>query len=290
MLKRCAFLTMQDMTGFFAYDQLAIEPLNQLGWSVEEIPWDQADVVWGQYQAVVIRSTWDYQNRPAEFLRVLEAIEASGAKLFNPAHVCQWNMHKGYLRDLSSKGCPTLPTIWVERMVEGDVARWCRELNSSRLVIKPTVGANADHAFVLSEGDPDSASIAYGVYRRREGLVQPYVDSIESEGEYSLFYFGDKYSHAINKRPRSGDFRVQEEHGGIISSIHATDELLQAGQFVLERIDEHLLYARIDFVNWQGALRLMEVELIEPSLYFSYSPTAPILFASELDRHGNSSG
>lgn len=286
MTKRCAFLTMQDMTGFYAYDHLAIEPLNQLGWVVEQIPWDQEGVEWGQYQAVVIRSTWDYQNRPAEFLRVLETIETSGAKLFNPSHICRWNMHKGYLRELSEKGCPTLPTIWIEQMVEGDVDRWFRELNSQRLVIKPTVGANADNAFVLTEEDSDSVLNALEVYRHREGLVQPYVDSIESEGEYSLFYFGEMYSHAINKRPRPGDFRVQEEHGGIIRSIRATEELRRAGQLVLETISEPLLYARIDFVNWQGALRLMEVELIEPSLYFSYSPSAPQLFANELDLKG----
>jgi hypothetical protein len=110
------------------------------------------------------------------------------------------------------------------------------------------------------------------------------VASIETIGEFSLFYFGGQYSHAVNKKPKPGDFRVQEEHGGIIQSITANEQLMQYGQFVMDQMGQELLYARVDLVQWEGQPAVMEVELIEPSLYFAFDPESPRRFAMALDR------
>jgi glutathione synthase/RimK-type ligase-like ATP-grasp enzyme len=275
---------MEDMTGFVSYDSLAYAPLQDLGWTVEEVPWTRPDVKWKSFDAIVIRSTWDYQRQPEAFLSVLEIIEIHGTPLFNSLEYCRWNMNKKYLRDLERKGVRILPTIWGETMTSDSVSQWCETLSSERVVMKPIIGANADDTFVLTPNDQQQISNARQVFQLKPFLVQPFVQSIQTTGEFSLFYFGGHYSHAINKRPKQGDFRVQEEHGGIITAITADDYLKKPGQFVIDQLGQPLLYARVDFVEWQGSPALMEVELIEPSLYFAFDEESPRRFAEALDR------
>jgi hypothetical protein len=284
MTKRCAFLTMEDMTGFYSYDSLAYAPLAEMGWEVEEVPWNRPQVNWKAYDAVVIRSTWDYQQQPESFLGVLEVIEIHGTPLFNSLEYCRWNMNKTYLRDLERKGVSILPTLWCDSMAGTEVNQWCDELEIDRVVVKPIIGANADDTFVLSGGDDVQIAFAQEAFQSKPFMVQPFVESIQTTGEFSLFYFGGQYSHAINKIPKRGDFRVQEEHGGIITAITADDYLKQPGQCVIDQLGQPLLYARVDFVQWQGEPALMEVELIEPSLYFAFDEESPRRFAAALDR------
>jgi hypothetical protein len=284
MDKHCAFLTMEDLTGFYAYDSMTFAPLKDLGWTVDEVPWNRPLVNWSQYDAVVIRSTWDYQKQPELFLKTLEEIETAGTALFNPLEICRWNMDKHYLRDLQRKGVSIIPTIWQPSMKLADFDRWQRDLNSDRLVVKPTIGANADDTFVLSPDKPEELDQAARIFNAKPLMIQPFVSSIQTRGEYSLFYFGGEYSHAINKLPKTGDFRVQEEHGGQISSIEPSAQLKAQGQRVLDQLGETLLYARIDFVIWQDYPALIEVELIEPSLYFAYSADSSQRFADALNK------
>lgn len=284
MKRRCAFLTMEDLTGFFAYDSLTYGPLSELGWQVDEVPWTRMGVDWRQYEAVVIRSTWDYQQQPELFLQTLELIEASGTKLFNPLEVCRWNLNKSYLRDLERKGVPIIPTLWCESPSSWEIASWAQQLHSDQLVIKPLVGANADDTFVISAQETQGLAKLAEIFRTKPFMVQPFVSSIQTAGENSLFYFGGEYSHAVNKRPKQGDFRVQEEHGGQVQAVEVDERLMQAGQFVVDQLGERLLYARVDFVEWEGTPTLIEVELIEPSLYFSFDPAAAARFALALDR------
>lgn len=284
MSKRCAFLTMADMSGFVSYDSLTYAPLQKLGWTVEEVAWSSVGVQWKNFDAVVIRSTWDYQKQPEAFLNVLEVIEIHGVPLFNSLEYCRWNMNKKYLGDLERRGVRILPTLWCETMVGNEIRHWCEKFSTDRVVVKPNIGANADDTFVLTPGDQQLNSQACEVFCTKPFMVQPFVDSIQTRGEYSLFYFGGQYSHAINKLPKSGDFRVQEEHGGIITAIDADDYLKIPGQFVIDQLGQPLLYARVDFVDWEGAPALMEVELIEPSLYFAFDEASPRRFAEALDR------
>ncbi len=275
---------MQDTSGFFIYDFLTFVPLQKRGWLVDEVPWNAAEIDWNQYDAVVIRSPWDYQKTPDEFLQVLTDIDASRARLFNPLEICRWNMNKIYLRDLVARGIATIPTIWLDRMDAEAVPQLCAELQSQRIVLKPTIGANADDTFVVTSEQPETAKVALQVFENKPLMVQPFVDAIVTEGEYSLFYFGGEFSHAIQKVPKQNDFRVQEEHGGIISSVVASAELQRAGQLAIEAIGQPLLYARADFVRFQETPALMELELIEPSLYFSFDEQSPERFAAALDR------
>jgi len=283
MFHKCAFLTLEDRSGFCIYDHLLFEPLQKLGWSIVEIPWNRPEIEWGRFDAVVIRSTWDYQNAPDEFLATLEEIE-SATSLYNPVNICRWNLNKRYLLDLQDKGVQIVPTHWMKGLNQRSIASVFQNSTAERLVVKPLIGANADDTFVLQLKDPLSWDDAICVFADREAMVQPFIDSIQVEGEYSLFYFGGHYSHAIVKRPADGDYRVQEEHGAMIRSVKPREDLVDIGGQAIGAIEKKLLYARVDLVRLEsGQPALMEMELIEPSLYFEQCPKSAEMFAAQFN-------
>lgn len=280
-MPRCAFLTMDSLAEFVAYDHLLHEPLARRGWSVEDVSW-RADTDWDHYEAVVVRSPWDYHVEPERFFAVLEAIDRSAARLENPLALMRWNLHKTYLRDLEASGFPIVPTRWLDGLAEEDLPALYDAFGTDELVVKPVVGANADDTFRLPHGA--AADAATATFRDRRCLVQPFVSSVVDEGEFSLFYFGDTYSHAILKTPAPRDFRVQEEYGSTIRAVAPEPRLRAVSDAVLARLAPRPLYARIDFVRLLAGFALMEVELIEPSLYFPYDEASPERFADAFVR------
>lgn len=272
---------MDSLDGYVADDDLAIEPLARLGWEVETLSWREPLVDWDHFDVVVIRTTWDYQRDPQAFLNVLRQIEASDARLENPLEIVRWNLDKSYLRSLESDGIAIVPALWDRTYDRDSFASWQAELGSRELIVKPTVSATAEFTYRLTEYDPELETI----FANRPFLVQPFVTSVASEGEYSLFYFAGEFSHAIVKTPKAGDFRVQEEHGGIIEPFQPERSMLETGRFVFDMIEPTPLYARVDFVRGNdGNLQLMELELIEPALYLRTDAGAPTRFAQALDR------
>jgi hypothetical protein len=279
--RRCAFLSMSSLAGFYCDDECAYPAFRQRGWEVEAVDWRRRDLDWRTYDAVVMRSCWDYQSDHEAFLDVLAAIESSDTPLANSRALSQWNLRKSYLHELEARGVPTVPTL-IARAGEGlRFDRWRRELASEEIVLKPLIGANAGHTYRVGVriDDAQLANVAQA-FRDRDHLVQPFMRSVIDEGEYSLFYFGGAYSHAILKTPQPNDFRVQEDHGGVIRSVHPDAALEAAGRRTIAALPENPLYARADYVR-DGADRfvLMELELIEPSLYLRMDAAAPARFA-----------
>jgi len=265
-------------------DQLAYAPLAALGWDVEAISW-RAACDWRTYDAVVIRSTWDYIADPEAFLTVLSAIERAGTPLFNGLDLVRWNLRKTYLRDLAERGVPVVPTIWRDRIRPGELPALIDEIGSDEIVIKPVVGLNAQGVFRMNSRSQESSSAELpAYYAAREFMAQPFLTHVESEGEYSLCYFNGELSHTILKIPKAYDFRVQEEHGGAIRAVEAGPELGAAGATVLRALGSTPLYARADFVraNDEAGFWLIELELIEPSLYLRMDAGAPERFARAL--------
>jgi glutathione synthase/RimK-type ligase-like ATP-grasp enzyme len=282
---RCAFLTLADPTGFVIDDELAYPPLAALGWRVEAVSWRARPCNWRAYDAVVIRSTWDYVADPAAFLAVLAEIERAGTPLFNGLDLVRWNVRKTYLRDLAERGVPVVPTIWRERLVPGELPALIEELGCEEIVIKPVVGLNAQGVFRTNRRSGERPAPEWSAYyAEREFMAQPFLTHVQSEGEYSLCYCNGELSHAILKTPKAHDFRVQEEHGGIIRAVEAEGELREAGQTALRALGSAPLYARADFVraNDGRGYWMMELELIEPSLYLRMDPGAPKRFAHAL--------
>ncbi len=280
-MPRCAFLTLSDPTGYVMDDDLAHEPMRELGWSLDTLPWDSTGVDWGSYDITVIRSTWDYQHQVAKFLATLANIEKTGC-LQNSVAIVRDNIEKTYLRSLAARGIPTMPTLWRDRLQPGELPSLFNELDTTELVIKPTISATAQGAWRLTPATASAqASEIEAYYANRALLVQPFLGQVVSEGEYSLFYFNGDYSHAILKAPKTGDFRVQEEHGGLITAIRPDALMHRAGERAMAALEESTLYARVDLVRTPegGDFWLMEFELIEPALYLRMDPGAPMRFA-----------
>lgn len=284
-MKRCVFLTMANPEGFFVYDELAHAPLAKLGWQVDTIPWTQPDVDWNAFDLVVVRSTWDYQSDPERFLDVLATIDASTARLENSLDTIRWNINKAYLKQLEERAVPLVPTRWLRGLDAEQIRELQRELATDELVVKPLVGANADDTFRMSK-DPAGWTTPIETFRDRDLMAQPFVSSIQSPGEYSLFYFGGEYSHCVLKTPAKGDFRVQEEHGSSLQSVVPDNELRTVADLTIRALDDPVLYARVDLVLVERKPALMELELIEPSLYFTFDAQSPGRFADAVERLG----
>ena len=285
MGRRCAYLTMDDIGNFVSDADLSFAPMAELGWEVEMVPW-RREVDWDDFDLVYICTPWDYQNDVAGFLHVLETIERSSATLVNSLELVLWNLEKTYLEELESRGADIVPSLYFDRFDAGRVGACFERYGSEQIVVKPVVGANSDHIYVLKE--PPDAGLAdelRRIYEQRPFFVQPFIDNVESEGEYSLFFFGGEYSHAILKKPKAGDFRTQEEHGADILAVEAPAELVETAASVLGVISPQPVYVRADYVREAGnRFLLMELELIEPSLYFRADPSSASRFARALTR------
>ena len=283
-MSRIAFLTMDSLDGFFSYDYLVRDILQQRGVHVDEVSWRDPNADWDAYDLVVIRSPWDYQQSCSQFLDVLARIDASRANLQNPLKVVRWNVEKTYLRDLQDSGVTIVPTAWLHNPTVADLSHLFQQLNADQVVVKPFIGAGATDTFWLnSESSPELLQSIAALYQGRLALAQPFIESVLSYGEISLTFFGGEYSHTVLKTPKTGDFRVQEEHGGIIQCIDPDPEIIAFARQSLAAVQSDLLYARVDLVfleNQQPAI--MELELIEPSLYLSYDDKSPQRFADAI--------
>lgn len=271
---------MDNLKGYVFDDDLAIEPLQKLGWEVSTISWRDKTVDWSDFQSVIIRTTWDYQKFPNEFLQTLKEI-SSKTQLENLLEIVEWNLSKIYLRELEEKGIKIVPTVWGEKTpTETDFNSWLGYFQTDEIIIKPIISATAQDTYRLKEFRSDLTKI----FAEKEFMVQPFMPNIVTEGEYSLFYFGEKYSHTICKSPKNEDFRVQEEHGGIITAVQPTNQMLETAEKILQLIPEKTLYARVDLVrDNKDDFCLMELELIEPALYLRMDENAPKFFAETID-------
>ena len=285
MLRRCVFLSMDSLEGYVCDDHLAIAPFRAQGWAVDVVSWRNTEVSWSDYEAVIIRSPWDYMLHPDAFLAALETIEASHALLLNPLSMVRWNLDKTYLRDLEADGIPIVPTLWGTQLTAVAVEEAFSVFQTPEIILKPQISGGAYHTYRISETAwKNEAATFINTFPKRPFMLQPFLATVLTEGEYSLFYFGGQFSHAIQKRPKLADFRVQEEHGGIITEVEPSAKLLQAAEKVLHLINPHPLYVRIDFVRDEtDEFCLMELELIEPALYLRMNQNAPQLFAETVD-------
>jgi len=250
------------------------------GWQVSEVSWRNQTVDWNDYEAVVIRTPWDYQDAPEAFLATLKRIDQSKARLLNPLDTVVWNINKTYLQDFEQQGIPIVPTRWMDSYSDAAMHGAYETWGTSEIIIKPQISANADDTYRLSPITLSQQSDALAkLFAQRAHMLQPFVPAVVSEGEFSLFYFSGEYSHAILKTPKQKDFRVQEEHGGQLQLIDPEPSLRQAGAAVIRALPEELLYARVDLLRHGTEFLLIELEAIEPSLYFNMDNQAAARFA-----------
>jgi hypothetical protein len=208
---------------------------------------------------------WGYHRDHARWLKACATWATAGLPIANAASVLGWNSDKTYLARLADKGVPIPPTRWSEAITQDQVDAAFAETGAPTLIIKPTVSAGAFRTLRLTPGQP--------LTEAPEGpaMIQPYLKSIETEGETSLLFFGGRFSHAVNKRPVPGDFRIQIQFGGLYTTVTPDAAAFALAEQVLAAVEEPLLYARIDLARDDaGAWVLMEAELIEPDFYLDH--------------------
>jgi len=252
-------------------------PFAEHGMQVVDVDWKDGALDWSQFGAAIIGTTWDYWDHHDQFVDTLKRIEQA-TNLFNTADLVQWNSHKGYLRDLATKGARLIPTLWIDRVDRTDFLSAFERLDSNDLVFKRQVGAGADGQFRLGPMDalPDMP---------HPMMVQPFLSKIQEEGEYSFIFIDGAFCHALLKTAKSGDYRIQSTYGGTETAIAPPPQDLADAKAVLRTLDDTPLYARVDMLRGQdGRLLLMELELIEPYLYPIEGPGLGAMMADAVRR------
>ena len=287
-----ALVTCREALGIDYDMPLLVEATAATGWQVVEACWDDESIDWSQFDAVVIRSTWDYHRRYGEFMRWVEHV-ASVSKLFNPADVIVWNTDKHYLAEIARAGLPVVPTTFVEPSDAGPLdGDWSTTLKSllalGDVVVKPTVSAGSNDTERHREFSIAQRHILELLERGRSVMLQPYLAEVDIQSETGLVYIGGQFSHAFVKGPllanvknMSGGLYAEEEIGG----CQPTPEQLDLGERTMAWLTPRfgpLLYARIDLLPSLDGPVIIEIELTEPSLYLLLHPPAATTLAQAL--------
>jgi glutathione synthase/RimK-type ligase-like ATP-grasp enzyme len=243
--------------------------------------WNDEQINWSDFDAAVIRSTWDYVPVRDRFLKKTKEI-SNETKLFNPHHVMSWNTDKKYLLDLEAKGVPIIPTKFVHNIEEAkDAISWAFDIANS-IAIKPTVGAGARLAGKANSA-PEALTFVEEILKvNRVAMIQPYVSSVDEEGEKAIIIIDGQISHAARKVPAL----TVGGHGDAAGALEVTDEIGEIVRTVSEAIKEwdDLLFARVDVVRLDNKLVLMELELTEPWLFMQFRPEAGIDLFKALEK------
>lgn len=240
------------------------------GMTTHIVVWNDCAAVAGDYDAMLPLFIWDYfetGNLPL----FMEQIDAASKKttVFNPVNLLRWNTNKRYLTELESKGAPVIPARIVDLATPEIIEKACADFDCDKLVIKPLVGGGAWRQALYTAGHPMPSA---NELPPAEAILQPFVPSVLTEGEYSFLYFGGQFSHAVNKRPKDGDYRIQSIYGGRELPYAPSADELAVAQEILGYMDEMPLYARVDLLRGEdGALKLIELEMVEPYLYMSFA-------------------
>jgi glutathione synthase/RimK-type ligase-like ATP-grasp enzyme len=270
-----AFVTwdIPNVDELFADDRLLIAEFVRRDVGAESVGWSDPNVDWSRFDLALVRSTWDYIDERDRFLDVLTEIDASPCRLFNPLDAIRWNSDKTYLFDLRDSEVPIVPTHPAstgdpEALQDAVIGHGWKSV-----VLKPTVGGGASGVRLVPAHEvARTLEELAGERPNHEFLVQPLIESVVSEGEWSFIFIDGKLSHTLLKKPASGDYRAHGIYGGTIERVESRPEDLLQAETILARLPFDLLYARLDLVRIDGRLAVMELELIEPILYFNLAP------------------
>ena len=263
-----------------ADDRLVADALGAGGYVVASAVWDDPAVEWRLFDAVVIRSTWDYHLEPERFVAWLRQRDADGSTLLNPASVVLANLNKRYLCDLAAAGVAVVPTLYLPAREQRLLVEVLDGRGWDEVVIKPAVSASAYGTWRTSRSAAGETQAVFAAdLARHDLLVQPFLREVVISGEWSLIFFAGEFSHAVRKLPATGDFRVQEELGGMFVPAEPPGQFITQAAGILSHIPAPLTYARVDGVELDGVFTLMELEVAEPFLYIAASTGAAGRFA-----------
>ncbi|MGW6196813.1 ATP-grasp domain-containing protein [Kribbella sp. NPDC055110] len=270
MTKRIALATSADYAELHPDERPLLDALRAVGLDPVVEVWTDPSVAWSAYDAVLLRTVWDYFGLYAEFTEWLAQLDKAGVPVLNSTDQVRWNSDKQYLLELRERGVAIVPSQVAAGALLREVVAG---LSGQQVVVKPTVGGNALHTVRGVAGSPELeqalSELPDVVY-----VVQPFVPEIQSAGEWSLLFFNGEFSHAVVKRPAAGDYRVQESYGGQTEPTDPPAAVLESALAALAASGPMPTYARVDGVVVNDRFLLMEIELIEPYLFLPQSPEA----------------
>jgi len=250
-------------------DFLASKDLN-----LQKVVWNDPDVLWHKFDLLLIKSPWDYFDHIDAFYQWLDQIDKLGIQALNPVEVLRWNADKRYLNTIAAAGLKIVPSLFPEQGTKLQLKAYFDSFNCQELVVKPVVSGGSKHTFRINPENMSAMQITLDALSATEAfIVQPFLPEIEKEGEWSFIFFGGRFSHALIKRAKAGDFRVQESHGGSVHvQAQVTAEAIEVAATYVRTFAKDCLYARVDGVFIDGEFHLIELELIEPFLFLNTMP------------------
>lgn len=265
---KIGILTCARLPELLASDQKLIPLFAKENILAKAVIWDDESVDWTEFDYLILRNTWDYYQKETAFNSWLNKIESLGIKTYNPISVIQQNKHKFYLKELEKEGISILPTIFLEKNSSSNLQTLIPD-SWEKMVIKPAFSAGSYLTKLIDRTEIESIQIEFKEhFATKDFLLQEFRPEIKKLGETSFIFFNGKFSHAVNKKPVENDFRVQIQYGGKYTLIQPNEDVLHQAEFVISKISDKLLYARVDGIVIENKLHLMEIELIEPDLYF----------------------
>jgi len=265
-------------------DKLVVDSLKNLGLKVTRKAWDDPKFEWSSSQILVFRTTWDYFDRFGEFSDWLGKVSTS-CTLVNSKDLIHWNIDKHYLKDLGKNGVRIPPTEFIEPNTEITLSELHSKLKWNDTVLKPCISGAARHTYKLNKDNiEDHEAIFQELIKSEAMMLQPFQTRIVSEGEISMMVINGKFTHAILKKAKPGDFRVQDDFGGSVHDYKPSQNEIVFAENAIKACPELPLYARVDmFTDNDGELAVSELELIEPELWFRNFPQAAKQLANAIN-------
>ena len=285
MDKHVAFVTAPEWPALYSDDLLAVAALQALGCQVSPVSWHScSNAALERFDAIVVRSPWDWFNFRDHFRDFLTRLGQLETRVFNPPAVLQSFADKTYLPRLAAAGVPIVPTLVLTPAQLPSVPELLAAHGWEEAVLKPAFTGGAFEAHRFARAGAEAALAQLSVLPAHERwLLQPFQPQIAG-GEWSFLFFDGFFSHAVKKVPLASDWRVQSLHGGLASAAEAPPALVAQAAEILRRAAPDTLYARVDGVVLEDVLHLMELEVVEPELFFRFEPQAATRFARALVR------
>lgn len=261
-------------------DRLLGDALRARGITAQRVDWARPDVDWSAFQCAVFRTTWDYFSRFGEFTTWFDRVEAQ-TRVLNVPDIIRWNMDKHYLADLDARGIPVVQSRYIEVGDTISLLELLGETGWKNAILKPCVSGNAYHTYRADRGNAHEVDAAVRDLRRNAALMlQPFQEDIARTGEDTLMVLNGRYTHAVRKKVKQGDFRVQDDHGGTVQHLEPTQEHIDLAERAMAACSPAPVYGRVDMVrDNDGKLAVMELELIEPELWLRFHPPAAEVMA-----------
>ncbi len=281
-MTKIALLTCEKFPNLTPSDQLLIPALAKYDIEAKAEIWDDTSVNWTNYDYLIFRNTWDYYEKEEKFNLWLDQIEKLGIKTLNSLEIIQQNKHKFYLKLLQEKGVKIIPTYFQEKTNALNLKN-CIPKHWKKIVIKPAFSAGSYLTEVFNSSEIENINSKYSsIALEKELLIQEFKSEITSLGETSFIFFNKQFSHSVNKKPAENDFRIQVQFGGKYTLVQPSEEIINQAQAIINHFPDNLLYARVDGIIIDNEIHLMEVECIEPDLYFALAPESIEKFVASI--------